>query len=316
MTLAGRPCSARGSWTPSLISLVTEEEIAELLRTLPARGRPDGRAVLPLDEEAGEDGLRQLGDVVIAPAVAARNHPDDPASELRGCCSSTGSCTWLGHDHMERADRASMWALMGRWWWSRTGSGCWSPRSSSSGRCSPSPRRRLTRMTRVRALALVEDGRRNAVVLERLEADPPRFLNAVYLTMLCQNGSAIIVAILAERQFGGLGITLVSVGFTLLYFVIVEAMSKTFGVLHLDRAALAVAPLVVPWPAAGGADHRPDSSRERAPTRQGPEAGSLCVRGRPPPMAEAGITRRVRSSARRWSWSTRSSSSATRSCAR
>jgi CBS domain containing-hemolysin-like protein len=56
----------------------------------------------------------------------------------------------------------------------------------------------LTRMSRVRALALVEEGRRNAVVLERIEADPPRFLNAVYLTvMLCQNGSAIIVAILA-----------------------------------------------------------------------------------------------------------------------
>jgi CBS domain containing-hemolysin-like protein len=103
----------------------------------------------------------------------------------------------------------------------------------------------LTRMTRVRALALVEDGRRNSGTLERIEADPPRFLNAVYLTvMLCQNGSAIIVAILAERSFGSLGITLVSVGFTLLYFVLVEAMSKTFGVLHSDRAALAVAPLV------------------------------------------------------------------------
>jgi CBS domain containing-hemolysin-like protein len=103
----------------------------------------------------------------------------------------------------------------------------------------------LTRMTRVRALALVEEGRRNSVTLERIEADPPRFLNAVYLTvMLCQNGSAIIVAILAERAYGSLGVTLVSVGFTLLYFVLVEAMSKTFGVLHSDRAALAVAPLV------------------------------------------------------------------------
>jgi len=103
----------------------------------------------------------------------------------------------------------------------------------------------LTRMSRVRALALVEEGRRNASILERLEADPPRYLNAVYLTvMLCQNGSAIIVAILAERSYGGLGVTLVSVGFTLLYFVLVEAMSKTFGVLHSDRAALAVAPLV------------------------------------------------------------------------
>jgi CBS domain containing-hemolysin-like protein len=103
----------------------------------------------------------------------------------------------------------------------------------------------LTRMTRVRALALVEEGRRNAVVLERIEADPPRFLNAIYLTvMLCQNGSAILVAILAERTFGGLGVTLVSVAFTLAYFVLVEAMSKTFGVLHSDRAALLVAPLV------------------------------------------------------------------------
>ena len=103
----------------------------------------------------------------------------------------------------------------------------------------------LTRMTRVRALALVEEGRRNAAVLEQIEADPPRFLNAIYLTvMLCQNGSAIIVAIIAEQTYGGLGVTIVSVVFTLLYFVLVEAMSKTFGVLHSDRAALAVAPLV------------------------------------------------------------------------
>ncbi|HEU4526898.1 MAG TPA: hemolysin family protein [Actinomycetota bacterium] len=103
----------------------------------------------------------------------------------------------------------------------------------------------LTRMTRVRALALVDEKRRNAITLERIEADPPRYLNAIYLSvMFCQNGSAILVAILAERSFGGWGITLVSVGFTLLYFVVVEAMAKTFGVLHSDRAALAVAPFV------------------------------------------------------------------------
>ncbi|MGZ8635865.1 MAG: hemolysin family protein [Actinomycetota bacterium] len=103
----------------------------------------------------------------------------------------------------------------------------------------------LTRMTRVRAMALKEEKRRNAVKLESIESDPPRYLNAIYLTvMLCQNGSAIIIAILAEREFGSLGVTLVSVAFTLLYFVLVEAMSKTFGVLNSDRAALAVAPLV------------------------------------------------------------------------
>jgi CBS domain containing-hemolysin-like protein len=103
----------------------------------------------------------------------------------------------------------------------------------------------LTRMTRVRAIALREEGRRNAAILEQIENDPPRYLNSVYLAvMVVQNGSAILVAILAEREFGGLGVALLSVGFTLAYFVIVEAMSKTFGVLHSDRAALALAPLV------------------------------------------------------------------------
>jgi CBS domain containing-hemolysin-like protein len=103
----------------------------------------------------------------------------------------------------------------------------------------------LTRMTRVRAMALLEEGRRNAALLERIEADPPRYLNSIYLcVMVVQNGSAVLVAILAERSFGGLGITVVSFAFTILYFVFVEAMSKTFGILHSDRMALALSPLV------------------------------------------------------------------------
>ena len=59
-----------------------------------------------------------------------------------------------------------------------------------------------------------------------------------------QNGSAVLVAILTDRYFGDLGITLVSIGFTLVYFVVVEAMSKTYAILHSDRVALAVAPFV------------------------------------------------------------------------
>ncbi|HXF37152.1 MAG TPA: hemolysin family protein [Actinomycetota bacterium] len=103
----------------------------------------------------------------------------------------------------------------------------------------------LTRMSRVRALALQEERRRNAGLLVRIESDPPRYLNSIYLAvMFAQNGSAILVAILAERTFGQAWIGVVSFAFTLLYFVVVEAMSKTFGVLHSDRAALAVAPVV------------------------------------------------------------------------
>ena len=97
----------------------------------------------------------------------------------------------------------------------------------------------------IRALSLEEDGRRNAALLVRLETDPPRYLNSIYLTvMIVQNGSAILVAILAESTFGGLGVTIASLVFTLLYFVLVEAMAKTFAILHSDRVALALAPLV------------------------------------------------------------------------
>jgi CBS domain containing-hemolysin-like protein len=103
----------------------------------------------------------------------------------------------------------------------------------------------LTRTSRVRALALEEDGRRNAETLVKIESDPPRYLNAVYLSvMFVQNGSAILVAFLAEREWGNTWVTIASVVFTLVYFVVVEAMAKTFAVLHTDRVALALGPFV------------------------------------------------------------------------
>ncbi|MGD9762573.1 MAG: hemolysin family protein [Candidatus Binatia bacterium] len=103
----------------------------------------------------------------------------------------------------------------------------------------------MSRMTPVRAMALREQGLRNAALLERIQADPTRYLNAIYLcVMFAQNGSAILVAILAERYFDEVGLTITSIVFTLAYFVIVEAMSKTFAVLHSDRVALLLAPFV------------------------------------------------------------------------
>lgn len=103
----------------------------------------------------------------------------------------------------------------------------------------------LTRVSRVRAISLRQEGRANGALLETIETDLPRYLNAVYLSvLLVQNGSAILVAIIAEQSFGALGVTLVSIGFTLGYFVLVEAMAKTFAVLHSDRVALLLAPMV------------------------------------------------------------------------
>lgn len=103
----------------------------------------------------------------------------------------------------------------------------------------------MTRMTLQRARVLAAEGRRNASLLERIQSEPPRYLNSVYLAvMLAQNGSAVLVAVFADRTFSDLGITIASVVFTLLYFILVEAMSKTFAVLHSDRVALALSPVV------------------------------------------------------------------------
>jgi probable rRNA maturation factor len=96
------------------ISFVNEDEIADLHRRYLQQDGPTDVLSFPLDDEVGEDGLRMLGDVVIAPAVAARNNPDDPGSELR-LLLVHGILHLLGHDHMEQADRATMWARQERY---------------------------------------------------------------------------------------------------------------------------------------------------------------------------------------------------------
>jgi probable rRNA maturation factor len=115
MTLARATLLGEGIADAELsISLVTEEEIAELHERYLHEAGPTDVLSFPLDDEAGEDGLRQLGDVVIAPAIAARNNPDDPAAELR-LLLVHGILHLLGHDHMDDRQRAEMWARQERY---------------------------------------------------------------------------------------------------------------------------------------------------------------------------------------------------------
>ena len=93
------------------ISLVSEEEIAGLHERYLHEAGPTDVLSFPLDDDAGEDGLRQLGDVVIAPAIAARNNPDDPAAELR-LLLVHGILHLLGHDHEEGPAQARKMARL------------------------------------------------------------------------------------------------------------------------------------------------------------------------------------------------------------
>jgi probable rRNA maturation factor len=112
--LASECLTGEGSPNAELsVSLVTEEEIADLHVRYMGEPGPTDVLSFPLDE-VDEDGVRVLGDVVIAPAVAARNHAQDPAAEMR-LLLVHGILHLLGHDHQEQDERAAMWAIQERY---------------------------------------------------------------------------------------------------------------------------------------------------------------------------------------------------------
>jgi len=97
------------------LSFVTDAEIAELHERYMHEPGPTDVLTFPLDEDdVTEQGLRMLGDVVIAPAVAAANNPGDPAAELR-LLVVHGVLHILGYDHEQDGERAEMWARQERY---------------------------------------------------------------------------------------------------------------------------------------------------------------------------------------------------------
>jgi probable rRNA maturation factor len=90
------------------VSFVDPPEIEELhVRYMDEPGPTD-----VLSFPMGEDGL--LGDVIVCPAVAASNNPEDPDAELR-LLVVHGVLHILGYDHHAEADRRSMWSRQERY---------------------------------------------------------------------------------------------------------------------------------------------------------------------------------------------------------
>ena len=94
------------------VSFVEDREMEELhVRYMDEPGPTDVLS-FPLDEQ-DHDGARVLGDVVIAPAVATRNNPDDTPAEIR-LLLVHGILHLLGYDHETQDDRAEMWSRQER----------------------------------------------------------------------------------------------------------------------------------------------------------------------------------------------------------
>ncbi|HVF73959.1 MAG TPA: hemolysin family protein [Acidimicrobiales bacterium] len=103
----------------------------------------------------------------------------------------------------------------------------------------------LTRINRVKALTLQEEGRRGAGLLAHLVDHPERFLNPILLIILvCHLVSATLVGVLSERLFGAVGVAIATFFEVVVVFVFAEAAPKTWAVQHTERAALISAPVV------------------------------------------------------------------------
>ncbi|MDQ1424957.1 MAG: magnesium and cobalt exporter, family [Acidimicrobiaceae bacterium] len=97
----------------------------------------------------------------------------------------------------------------------------------------------LSRTTRPKAASLVEEGRPGARALLRLVHNPERWVNPVLLSIaICQTAQVTLTTILTDRLFGVLGVVIGNALNIVVFFVLVEALPKTWALLHSERAAL------------------------------------------------------------------------------
>ncbi|MEG3599859.1 MAG: hemolysin family protein, partial [Actinomycetota bacterium] len=100
----------------------------------------------------------------------------------------------------------------------------------------------LSKMTKPRAAAITENKPRIEPSLTALVDNPEGWINPLLLMVnVCQTVQATLTGIVAGNLFGGVG---VAVGVTLnviVFFVLAEAVPKTYAVLNPDRAAMIAA---------------------------------------------------------------------------
>jgi CBS domain containing-hemolysin-like protein len=105
----------------------------------------------------------------------------------------------------------------------------------------------LTRISRVRAEEFVKEGRRGAVRLQAIVADPPRYLNLLLLLRLsCELVATVIATLLTVDWLGdqGQAYAVAAAIMIVVSYVIVGVSPRTLGRQHAEPVALAGAPIV------------------------------------------------------------------------
>lgn len=103
----------------------------------------------------------------------------------------------------------------------------------------------FVRLSRVRVLALEDEGRPGAARLARLLETPEKTLNAVLLLVLVtQLTAATLVGVLVDGRLGPFGVVAGLAIEVTFFFVAAEVIPKTFAVQHTDAVALRLSRLL------------------------------------------------------------------------
>jgi len=103
----------------------------------------------------------------------------------------------------------------------------------------------ITRTSKVKAQALVEQKRRGATTLLRLVERIDSVLPVVLFALeLCTLVAATLIGVVADHVFGGLGVVVATAFEVVVIFVVAELMPKTWAIQHTERAALSTAPFI------------------------------------------------------------------------
>ena len=97
----------------------------------------------------------------------------------------------------------------------------------------------LSRMSKPRATSLADKGLKSGKALKRLVHHPEHWVNPLLLTVnICQTVQTTLTALVAGHLFGPAGVVIGVVLNVVVFFVLAEAVPKTYAVLYPQRAAL------------------------------------------------------------------------------
>ena len=103
----------------------------------------------------------------------------------------------------------------------------------------------LSRITKQKAQALVEQKAKSAKLILRLASEPTRWINPLLLTVnIFQTVQATLTGIVAGRLFGAAGVLIGVTLNVIIFFVLAEAVPKTYGLQRPVRGATITARLV------------------------------------------------------------------------